>query len=123
MSSQLAIGQRVWCVNGDDQTPGVIDQVNDPDQGDFEYHVQHDDGGRSFWPRESLVVEQPAETQFRMHVRGLLARGIKPTPKVLKNLSYGNGRELGGRRSQIRRQEFLLAGWEPDDNGLWRKPR
>lgn len=50
-------GDRVVATLGDLKLPGHVDQVNDTDQGDFEYHVTHDDGSGSFWAREDLDYE------------------------------------------------------------------
>lgn len=52
---------RVYPVPGEqwDSFMGTITEVNDPDQGDFEYYVQPHDGSRgSYWPREHLKVLQ-----------------------------------------------------------------
>lgn len=54
--NRLSLGTRVKATNGDDVYIGTIVQVNDPDQGDFEYYVDNDDGGGSFWPRECLEI-------------------------------------------------------------------
>lgn len=54
----LEDGERVVATQGDERYPGVIDGVFEPDQGDFEYYVLHDDGSGSFWPRENLELEE-----------------------------------------------------------------
>lgn len=59
----LEVGQRVIAANGDERSPGTVTQKNDSDQGDFEYHVDHDDGTNSFWPRECL---HPVETEVNL---------------------------------------------------------
>jgi len=58
--TQLNVGDRViikW-MDEDEIRYGTITQVNDPDQGEFEYYVRHDDGTGSFWPREALKVSK-----------------------------------------------------------------
>jgi hypothetical protein len=54
-NDQLSAGQTVIARIGDEAYPGIIVEVNDPDQGDFEYYVDHEDGGGSYWPRECLT--------------------------------------------------------------------
>jgi hypothetical protein len=56
--SRLAVNQRAIAVlPTGERYLGTILQVNDPDQGDFEYYLDHDEGGGSFWPRENLIVK------------------------------------------------------------------
>lgn len=52
VEKQFVLGERVLIECLDE--PGVVVEVNDPDQGDFEYMVVSERGGTSFWPRESL---------------------------------------------------------------------
>lgn len=50
----ITAGTKVVCAVADETFPGVVLDVNDADQGDFEFRVLHDDGTVSFWPRECL---------------------------------------------------------------------
>lgn len=56
-TNRLEIGQRVGVVDSGDEihSVGTVSFVGDPDQGDFEYRVHHEDGTDSFYPREALV--------------------------------------------------------------------
>lgn len=52
------LGDRVIATDIDgEEHHGTVTQVNDPDQGDFEYFVKHDVTPDSFWPSESLRKE------------------------------------------------------------------
>ena len=53
---RLEVGDRVVIEYGDVRSYGTVTQVNDEDQGDFEYYVNDDDGTGSFWPRECLTL-------------------------------------------------------------------
>lgn len=70
------------------------------------------------------MSDTPREAEFRMKVRELLARGIKPNPTLLCNMGFGQGNKLSGSLSVIRREEFAAAGWVQDTpGGTWRRAR
>jgi hypothetical protein len=63
---RFKLGQFVEARFGDVSHYGYITQVNDLDQGEFEYYVTYDDDTGSFWNRESLrVVHYSFDGQFR----------------------------------------------------------
>lgn len=67
LKTQLSEGSKVIAVLGDSRYPGIISEVNDTDQGDFEYYVDHDNGSGSYWPEECLEIpgESPAARKER----------------------------------------------------------
>jgi hypothetical protein len=67
------------------------------------------------------------QAEVRYIIRGLLTKGIKPTPTELAKWGVptaggtSGGPTLRGDLARIRQEEFEAAGWERDKNGRWEK--
>lgn len=62
------------------------------------------------------------EEEFRNKCRELLAHGIKPTPKLMVQFGFGNGRTMSGNYVKIRTEELLRFGYTLDERtGRWVK--